>query len=94
MNFLVSKVTNKPPIKVAHSRHFDSGDIDKEIGARKSADIAKVRTEKFHQKQRCLQEMIRVFGRVTLKRSMHKLDPLLFRDPISNFRKRYRDLES
>ena len=94
MNFLISKITNKPPVNVAHSRHFDPGEVDKEIGGRKSSDIAKRRFEKFEQKQRCFQELIRAFGRVTLKRSVHRLDPLLFRDPISNFRKRYRDLES
>jgi len=93
LNFLISKVTNKPPVKVAHSRHFNPGDVDKEVGGRKASDSAKRRLERFRQKQRCFQELIRIFGRVTLKRSQYKLDPLLFRDPISNFRKRYRDLE-
>lgn len=94
MNFLVSQATNKPPILVAHSRHFDPGEVDKTISGQRYVDSPKRKADRFKQKRRCFQELTRVFGRMTLKKSVYKLDPLLFKDPISNFRKRYRDLES
>ena len=95
MNYLISQATSKPPVLTAHSRHFDPGEVDKTIGdGRKVVDATKQKLERFKQKRRCFQELARVFGRVTLKKSIYKIDPLLFRDPISNFRKRYRDLES
>ena len=95
-NFMVSHVINKSPIKVAHSHHFDPGDPYKDVSidGRKKADDFKSLGRRFKQKQRCFRELTRIFGRVTLKKSIHKLDPLLYKDPISNYRKRYRDLES
>ena len=94
MNFLVSDVNKKPPIILSHPHHFDEGEREKEIlDLKKTHDDAKRRAERFKTKQTCFRELVRIFGRVTLRKSSHKLDPLLFKDPISNFRKRYREFE-
>jgi len=42
----------------------------------------------------CLNELYEIFGSVSLKRSSVRLDPVLFRDAVSNLRKKYRTLES
>eukprot|EP00794_Sanderia_malayensis_P011757 gene11757-12976_t len=95
MNFLVSQVIGKPPIKVAHSSHFNPGEPFKEIevSGREKPSGRKYLAENLKRKQYCFRELSRMFGRVTLMKSNHKLDPLLYLDPISNFRKRYRFLE-
>ena len=88
MNFLISHVIDQPPIRVANSSHFRTGKFNKEIlGLRTSSE------EHFEQKQTCFREFLRIFGKAPLKYSAHKFDPLLYKDPVSNFRKRYRFLE-
>ncbi len=95
MNFLISHVTGLAPIKVAQSKYFDPGEPYKEM-EEPNKDRQSERRDlvgHFRQRQKCFNEFARIFGRVTLQRSCHKLDPLLYLDPISNYRKRYRNLE-
>ena len=95
MNFLISHVTKQPPIKVAHSNYFDPGKQNKEIN-KVNTDSKGDRTnriEHMKQRQKCFKELSRIFGRVTLRKSVYKLDPLLYLDPVSNFKKRYRQFE-
>lgn len=49
--------------------------------------------ERFRQRHTCLNDLAEIFGSMPLKRSNVRLDPVLFRDPVSNVRKKYRQLE-
>lgn len=47
----------------------------------------------FIQRQTCLNTFAAVFGYMPLIRSNMRLDPVLFKDPVSNLRKKYRKIE-
>jgi hypothetical protein len=47
----------------------------------------------FIQRQTCLNTFAAVFGYMPLLRSNMRLDPVLFKDPVSNLRKKYRQIE-
>lgn len=47
----------------------------------------------FIQRQSCLNTFAAVFGYMPLVRSRLRLDPVLFKDPVSNLRKKYRQIE-
>lgn len=47
----------------------------------------------FASKQTCLNAIIEEFGRNPLKESLVRFDPILFKDPVSNVRKKYRKME-
>jgi len=50
--------------------------------------------ETFQKRQNCLNQLLEIYGGVPFKRSTVRLDPILFHDPVSNLRKKYRQLES
>ncbi|KAL1465226.1 hypothetical protein WDU94_004813 [Cyamophila willieti] len=86
MNFLVSHVTRRPPIKVTGRKHY------KEIsggGSRSPWNDP----DHFIQRQTCLNTFAAVFGYMPLLRSHMRLDPVLYKDPVSNLRKKYRQME-
>ncbi|XP_076437900.1 exostosin-1a-like [Babylonia areolata] len=88
-NFLVAHVTRRPPIKVTQRKQFREsapGGADSQA-ARWSAQ------QRFAQRQRCVEEFVSVFGYMPLVSSLMRLDPLLFKDPVSNLRKKYRKIE-
>jgi glucuronyl/N-acetylglucosaminyl transferase EXT1 len=47
----------------------------------------------FAKRQACLNEFAEYFGYMPLKRSNLRLDPILYRDPVSILRKKYRQIE-
>lgn len=49
--------------------------------------------ERFRQRHTCLNDLAEIFGSMPLKRSSVRLDPVLFKDPVSNLRKKYRQVE-
>jgi len=84
MNFLVSHVTKRPPIKVTQRKKY------KDILA-KVDPIAEA--ENFSQKQTCLNIFFSGFGYMPLIKSQMRLDPVLFKDPVSNLRKKFKKME-
>ena len=83
MNFLVADVTSLAPIKVLPQKSY------REMPISKMPKHSKV----FEIKQKCMATLEEVFGYMPLKKSQARMDPLLYRDPVSNLRKRYRLLE-
>ncbi|KAH8394774.1 hypothetical protein KR222_005199 [Zaprionus bogoriensis] len=84
MNLLVSHVTRKPPIKVTQRKGYK----DRETGRSPWND-----PDHFIQRQSCLNTFAAVFGYMPLIRSNLRMDPMLYRDPVSNLRKKYRQIE-
>ncbi|XP_022242416.1 exostosin-1-like [Limulus polyphemus] len=89
MNFLVSHVTNLPPIKVTQRKQY------KETIATdgKTYPTPWNDPDHFVQRQICMNTFVDTFAYMPLVRSSLRLDPVLFKDPVSNLRKRYRKLE-
>ncbi|XP_057309683.1 exostosin-1a-like [Hydractinia symbiolongicarpus] len=88
MNFLISKHTNQPPIKVAHSSQFKDG-------AHLKARLQTVFTPQqlLETKERCFGELIEIFDGLPLLHSKIAMNPVLYKDPVSISRKKYRTLE-
>lgn len=91
-NFLVSHVTREGPIKVTQRKRsggFTSSDSGRLFGSEGSA--ARLG---FKSRQRCFSTLInQSFGYLPLVKSQMRLDPVLFKDSVSNSRKKYRKLE-
>lgn len=87
INFLVSHVTRRPPIKVTQRKQYK--DQPPGGGARSPWNDP----DHFIQRQTCLNTFAAVFGYMPLLRSNLRLDPVLFKDPVSNLRKKYRKIE-
>ncbi|XP_046384114.1 exostosin-1 [Ischnura elegans] len=86
MNFLVAHVTRRPPIKVTQRKQYKEQPPG---GARSPWNDP----DHFVQRQTCLNTFAAVFGYMPLLRSSMRLDPVLFKDPVSNLRKKYRQIE-
>ena len=82
MNFLITDVTRRPPIKVLPQKMY------REMPS-KMTQAEKI----FDAKQKCMETLVESFGYMPLMMSQVRMDPLLYRDPVSNLRKRYRLLE-
>ncbi|XP_054268099.1 exostosin-1 [Macrosteles quadrilineatus] len=87
INFLVSHVTRRPPIKVTQRKQYK--DQPPGVGPRSPWNDP----DHFIQRQTCLNTFAAVFGYMPLIRSNMRLDPVLFKDPVSNLRKKYRKIE-
>nr|XP_023011773.1 exostosin-1 [Leptinotarsa decemlineata] len=86
MNFLVSHVTRRPPIKVTQRKQYKEQPSAGSWSPWNDPDH-------FIQRQTCLNTFAAVFGYMPLLRSNLRLDPVLFKDPVSNKRKKYRKIE-
>ena len=84
MNFLVSLVSKKPPVKVTHRTKFQV------VSSSKNQTQM---TEEFNRKQTCINIFFSGFGQMPLIKSKLRLDPVLFKDPVSNLRKKFRKIE-
>ncbi len=49
--------------------------------------------EHFRERQTLLNTFSAIFGYMPLKKSSTRFDPVLFKDPVSNTRKKYKKLE-
>ena len=88
MNFLISNLINKPPIKVARSPSFVDGSLTKE-----RLGVSFTLEQHFEIRQKCFDELIEVFHDLPLVYSSIAMNPVLYRDIVSISRKKYRKLE-
>jgi glucuronyl/N-acetylglucosaminyl transferase EXT1 len=84
MNFLVSHVTKQPPIKVTQRKKYKDTATQRD-GIAEAAE--------FSQKQTCVNVFSSGFGYMPLVKSQLRMDPVLFKDPVSNLRKKFRKME-
>lgn len=90
MNFLVASVTKLPPIKVTQRKQYRDTMLTPSTSALAARWLS---AEHFQQRQECLNLFSSVLGTMPLVRSQMRLDPVLYKDPVSNMRKRYRKIE-
>ena len=89
MNFLICSLTNKSPIKVTTSSHFKPSSVTKErLGATFTPE------SHFETMQKCFNTLVDSFGHVPLVWSKVAMNPVLYKDPVSIVRKKYKKLES
>ncbi|XP_071491669.1 exostosin-1b-like [Diadema antillarum] len=94
MNFLVAQVTQLPPIKVTQRKQYRDTMLASAVAASTSLATNKwLSAEHFHQRQECMNYFTTVLGKMPLIRSQMRLDPVLYKDYVSNLRKRYRQIE-
>merc|ERR1712083_1149060 len=86
MNFLVAHVTRRPPIKVTQRKQYKDSAPS---GLRSSWNDP----GHFAHRQRCINTFTAVFGYMPLLKSSTRFDPVLYKDDVSNARKKYRKLE-
>ncbi|KAK6474157.1 exostosin-1c-like [Huso huso] len=87
-NFLVSAVTQLPPIKVIQRKQY------KEVlSTQGMKSLHWVNPDHFSQRQDCMNVFAHWFGYMPLVHSQLRLDPVLFKDQVSILRKKYKDLE-
>ncbi|XP_043765244.1 exostosin-like 1 isoform X2 [Cervus elaphus] len=88
MNFLVAAVTKLPPIKVPYGPwHQEARPPPLAPGS------PRLRAEPQPAAQDCINRLAAGFGHMPLVSSRLRLDPVLFKDPVSVLRKKYRSLE-
>ena len=89
LNFVVSHITRKPPVKILDSKPYKK-------------DVAKLYTEtsaskehftRFERRSSCFETLVEEFGYMPLVETNVRFDPVLYKDAVSNFRKKYRLLE-
>ncbi|XP_043430049.1 exostosin-like 1 isoform X1 [Prionailurus bengalensis] len=83
MNFLVAAVTKLPPIKVPYGKQHLEATPPLVPGGPEPQPTARD----------CINQMAAGFGYMPLVSSRLRLDPVLFKDPVSVLRKKYRRLE-
>ncbi|XP_034017471.1 exostosin-1 [Thalassophryne amazonica] len=88
MNFLVSAITKKPPIKVTQKKQYKEAMMAQGSKASRWAD-----PDHFAQRQTCMNTFSHWLGFMPLVHSQMRLDPVLFRDQVSILRKKYRDID-
>ncbi|KAG2468540.1 EXT1A protein, partial [Polypterus senegalus] len=88
MNFLVSAVTQLPPVKVTQKKQYKETMMQQGSKSSRWAD-----PDHFAQRQTCMNSFASWFGFLPLLSSQMRLDPVLFKDQVSILRKKYRDIE-
>ncbi|XP_045332108.1 exostosin-like 1 isoform X2 [Leopardus geoffroyi] len=83
MNFLVAAVTKLPPIKVPYGKQHLEATPPLVPGGPEPQPTARD----------CINQIAAGFGYMPLVSSRLRLDPVLFKDPVSVLRKKYRSLE-
>ncbi|XP_023327581.1 exostosin-1b [Eurytemora carolleeae] len=83
-NFLISQITKKAPVKVTQRKRLSSSKIE---------DRGRMIRE-FDEKQSCMMRFFEDFGEMALVVSQARFDPVLFKDNVSNLRKKYRKIET
>ncbi|XP_008063380.1 exostosin-like 1 isoform X3 [Carlito syrichta] len=86
MNFLVAAVTKLSPIKVPYGKRHQEAAQEAPGGPRSGPKSQPSGPD-------CINQMVAAFGHMPLVSSRLRLDPVLFKDPVSVQRKKYRSLE-
>lgn len=86
MNFLVAAVTKLPPIKVPYGKQ-------RQEAAPLASGGPGPRPKPQAPAPDCVNQIAAAFGHMPLLSSRLRLDPVLFKDPVSVQRKKYRSLE-
>ena len=101
MNFLVSHVTKRPPIKVTQKKKYyvtaaaaQGGGGGSDPQPQSQRMTMWMSPTHFSQRQACINMFYSVFGYMPLVSSQLRLDPILFKDPVAMLKKRYRRLET
>ncbi|XP_064652154.1 exostosin-1-like [Lineus longissimus] len=89
MNFLVSHVIKLPPIKVTQRKIYKEAMVPNS-----GKNSVWLEAEHFNTRQTCINVFVNYFGYMPLIRSSVRLDPLLFKDPVSMTRKKYKQIEN
>lgn len=87
MNFLVSQITSRPPMKVTSRMSLQVSQQQQHVGRQLDSDLSITRTS-------CLNMLANAFGYIPLEYSTIRADPVLFLDNVSKVRKEYRKLEN
>ena len=82
-NFMVAHVTRQPPIKVTQKRAL----------SRTRVDSTSLQQKLNQDRIACFNMVTNAYGYVPLVYSSVRMDPILFKDNVSMFRKEYRKLE-
>ena len=78
MNFLISDITGKSPLKVTQRLHLKHHPHNKQLDSSCSS---------------CINLLSNAYGYMPLKYSVVRADPVLFKDDVSMLRKEFRKLE-
>ncbi|CAD5118538.1 DgyrCDS7228 [Dimorphilus gyrociliatus] len=89
MNFLVSHVTKRPPIKVLQRKISTANER-----MQPSESWMMERSADFVDSQSCMLNITKIFGYMPLKNSQVRIDPLLYKDHVSKHRKKYKTVEN
>jgi glucuronyl/N-acetylglucosaminyl transferase EXT1 len=89
MNFLVSHVTKKSPIKVTQKKQY--WEMNSQDSSQRMARW--MNPAHFSQRQTCISMFTNVFGYMPLIRSQFRYDPVLFKDPVAMLKKKYKRLD-
>lgn len=89
MNFLVSHVTKRPPIKVLQRKISTANER-----TQPSESWMMERSADFVDSQTCMLNITKIFGYMPLKSSQVRIDPLLYKDDVSKHRKKYKTVEN
>ena len=94
-NFLVSHISHEAPIKVTQRKRTTKETFSQLSGSSSSSSFpSSPSSSSFGSSQQCFQHLLNVtFGHIPLVKSQARFDPLLFKDAVSNLRKKYRKLE-
>ncbi|XP_052872324.1 exostosin-2 [Anopheles cruzii] len=87
MNFLVSNVTNKPPIKVAPRKKFKCPECTN--NEMLSADL-----NHMTERSACINQFAEIYGTMPLRTVEFRADPVLFKDNFPEKLKRFNDIGS
>lgn len=98
MNFLVTHIAKYPPMKLAQKKSYKEAlnleTLDAAVpSAFKNNGTVWLSSKHFAQRQFCINRFVEEFGYMALQRSSMRFDPLLFKDPVSIVRKRYRFID-
>ena len=95
MNFLISDVTGLPPIKVTQKKQYmtrvEPSEPQPQLGRLASRWD---NSSHFQERQKCINAFTEDFGTLPLQNSEVRLDPLLFKDDVARFRKKYPNIDS
>ena len=91
LNFIVSDVTSLPPVKILDRKPYKEDIVN--LYKRRQSSATKEHFTRFEARRQCFEALVDEFGYMPLVHTNVRFDPVLYKDPISNFRKKYRLLE-